>query len=54
MINGMTAIDQKWLIRIILKNLRLGIGKQKMFALFHPSAYDFYCQYSNLSRVSLF
>lgn len=51
MINGMTAVDQKWLIRIILKHLNLGLGQQKVFSIYHPHAKDFYAQYSHLSRV---
>lgn len=51
MIEGMTAIDQKWIIRIILKDLNLGIGKVRILSSYHPSARNFFDQYSNLSRV---
>lgn len=51
MFNGMTAIDQKWIIRIILKKVKLGLGQQKILQLYHPRAKDFYDQYSHLSRV---
>lgn len=47
----MTAIDQKWLIRIILKEMDLGIKTAKILATYHPSAKDFQNQYSSLSRV---
>lgn len=51
MINGMTAIDQKWLTRIILKKMRLGLGPQKILSVYHPSASDFFDRYVHLSRV---
>lgn len=47
----MTAIDQKWLIRIILGKVQIGLGQQKIMLLLHPKASTFYTNYSNLSRV---
>lgn len=51
MIEGMTAIDQKWLIRIILKVMDLGIKPPKIISTYHPSAKEFLNQYSSLARV---
>lgn len=51
MTKGLTAIDQKWLTRIILKKMRLGLGPQKILSVYHPSASDFYDRYVHLSRV---
>ncbi len=51
MIEGMTVIDQKWLIRIILKEMNLGINPGTILTMFHKSAKDFQNQYSSLSRA---
>lgn len=51
MLNGMSALDRKWLTRILLKKLRLGVGQKYMLELYHPKAWDLYNQYSHLSRV---
>ncbi|XP_058813834.1 DNA ligase 4 [Topomyia yanbarensis] len=51
MVEGLTQLDQKWLIRIILKNLRLGMGQQKLLALYHPKAGLMFDRFSNLSKV---
>lgn len=47
----MTAIDQKWIIRIILKEMNLVIGHVKILSTYHASAKDFLSKYSSLSRV---
>lgn len=47
----MTAIDQKWLIRIILKDMDLGIQPGKILTTYHPSAKEFQEQYISLSRA---
>lgn len=47
----MTAIDQKWLIRIMLERVRFGIGPQTIMSLFHRDANDLYARYSHLSKV---
>lgn len=51
LLNRMTAIDQKWLIRIMLERIRFGIGPQKIMSMFHPAANDLYARYSHLSKV---
>lgn len=51
MLNGTTAIDRKWLTRIILKKMNLKLGHEKIMELYHPKAKDLYNQYSHLSRV---
>uniref|UniRef100_A0A1B0EZA0 DNA ligase (ATP) n=1 Tax=Phlebotomus papatasi TaxID=29031 RepID=A0A1B0EZA0_PHLPP len=50
-ISEMTAIDQKWLTRVILKHLPLGIGRQKILNILHPQAIQIYNSSSNLSAV---
>lgn len=51
LINGMTAIDQKWLTRILLRKMNFGLGPQKILQIYHPKASDLYDQYVHLSRV---
>ncbi|XP_062537233.1 DNA ligase 4 [Armigeres subalbatus] len=51
MVQGMTQLDQKWLIRIILKNLRLGMSQQKLLGLYHPKASALFDRVSHLSKV---
>ncbi|CAK9814912.1 DNA ligase 4 [Anthophora quadrimaculata] len=45
------ALEFKWLTRIILKDLKLGIGKKKIFEVFHPDANSLFDVSSNLRRV---
>jgi DNA ligase 4 len=51
LISKLTALDQKWLIRIILKDLRLGLGQSRIFSTYHPLAKDFYARQAHLSSV---
>ncbi|XP_017138279.1 DNA ligase 4 [Drosophila miranda] len=46
-----SAREQKWLIRILLKSLGLGIGEQRIFGVLHPNAKDIYQRCSDLSHV---
>ncbi|XP_062701194.1 DNA ligase 4-like [Aedes albopictus] len=51
MVQGMTQLDQKWLIRIILKNLRMGMSQTKLLGLYHPKAGALFDRLSHLSKV---
>ncbi|XP_059617100.1 DNA ligase 4 [Phlebotomus argentipes] len=51
LISNMTASDQKWLSRIILKHLPLGLGRKKIFNVLHPKAEQQYNISSNLYAV---
>lgn len=51
MLRGMSAMDRKWLTRILLKKLRLGIGEQRILELYDPRAFKLYNQCSYLSDV---
>lgn len=48
---GMSAIDRKWLTRILLKKLKLGIGEKRILEMYHPRAFDLYAQCRHLSDV---
>ncbi|XP_036318906.1 DNA ligase 4 [Rhagoletis pomonella] len=46
-----SAQEQMWFIRLLLKNMHLGIGEQRIFGLMHPQARDLNRRCSNLKRV---
>ena len=43
--------DQKWLIRIILKDLKCGVRHESCLKAFHPQALDTYNMTSSLQKV---
>lgn len=51
LIQKMSALEQKWFVRIILKRLRLGIGEKKIFGFLNPRAPDLFIKYSDLEKV---
>ncbi|XP_042224034.1 DNA ligase 4-like isoform X2 [Homarus americanus] len=51
MLRSMTATEQKWLMRVLLKDMRLGIGQGAIFNAWHPDAKDFYDVNNNLEKV---
>lgn len=46
-----SAEEQKWLIRIILKDMKLGLGQSSVLDTFHPDAKDLYDVTNTLSEV---
>lgn len=52
MILQMSPLEQKWLIRILLKDMHLGISHGKILQIFHPDANDYYDVTSDLQKVS--
>jgi DNA ligase 4 len=51
LIVNLSAIQLKWLIRIILKDLKIGIKEHTIFEAFHSDAYDLYNCTSSLEKV---
>lgn len=47
----MDALQQKWLVRIILKDMKLGIGQDTILKHFHPDAKDLFDVNANLRKV---
>eukprot|EP00775_Hariotina_reticulata_P009828 gene9828-9986_t len=41
----------KWIVRIILKDVKLGMGKERLLRLFHPDALDLLNTTNDLARV---
>ena len=46
-----TAVEQKWLIRIIMKELKLGINENSILSLFHLDAVDLFSVCADLEKV---
>ena len=53
MVRNMTANEQKWLIRVLLKDLNLGIGQATIFNAWHPDAKDLYDVNNDLLKVNM-
>lgn len=51
MLKGMSAKEQKWLLRVLLKDMRLGIGQTLIFNAWHPDAKDYYDVTNSLEKV---
>lgn len=49
----MSASEQKWLVRMLLKDMKLGIGNNKILSTFHRDAVDLYDVSNCLKKVSL-
>lgn len=47
----MSALEMKWLTRIILKRMHLGLGQKRVLQLFHPDALNLFNHFTHLSRV---
>lgn len=43
--------DFKWICKIIIKDLKIGIKHEKVLKIYHPEALDFYNFTSNLKDV---
>lgn len=50
-VNKLNPEQLKWFLRIILKDLKLGISSNRMLALFHPDAPEYYENCGDLSKV---
>ncbi|KAF2895633.1 hypothetical protein ILUMI_10543 [Ignelater luminosus] len=46
-----SAEEQKWLIRIILKDLHLGMGQDRILRLYHPDAADLFSSNNDLCKI---
>ncbi|XP_015585173.1 DNA ligase 4 isoform X6 [Cephus cinctus] len=47
----LSAEEFKWMIRIVLKDVRLGMGHKKIFAAYHPDANDLFDVTSNVREI---
>lgn len=51
LITQSSALEQKWLIRMIIKDLKLGISQQTFLSLFHPDAAELHNVTTDLEKV---
>ncbi|KAK9467852.1 ATP dependent DNA ligase domain-containing protein [Lipomyces arxii] len=49
--NNMNAEEMKWLIRIILRQMHIGVSERLLFSAWHPNANTLYNVSSSLKRV---
>ncbi|TFK29738.1 DNA ligase 4 [Coprinopsis marcescibilis] len=49
--NNSTADEQRWIIRIILKDMNISVKETTVFSVFHPDAQDLYNTCSDLKKV---
>lgn len=51
MLLKLSAIEQKWLIRLLLKDMHLGIAHTKILKTYHPDAVELYDVCNDLTKV---
>ncbi|KAJ8019961.1 DNA ligase 4 [Holothuria leucospilota] len=51
LLRNTSAIEQKWLIRMIMKEMKIGLSQTSVFAAFHPDAEDFFNVTNSLAKV---
>lgn len=51
MLLKVSAIEQKWLIRLLLKDMRLGLAHTKILKAYHNDANDLYDVCNDLRKV---
>ncbi|KAI0664220.1 DNA ligase 4 [Cubamyces menziesii] len=50
--NRSTPEEQKWIVRIILKDMIISVKENTVFGVFHPDAYDLFNTCSDLKKVA--
>ncbi|KAF9462872.1 DNA ligase 4 [Collybia nuda] len=50
--NRSTPEEQRWIVRIILKDMNISVKETTVFSVFHPDAQDLYNTCSDLKRVA--
>ncbi|XP_063173881.1 DNA ligase 4 [Candoia aspera] len=51
LITQSSALEQKWLIRMIIKDLKLGVSQRTLFSIFHPDAAELHSVTTDLEKV---
>lgn len=46
-----SQLEQKWIIRMLLKNITIGIGHNKILNLWHPDGVELFDVCNNLLKV---
>ncbi|KAI0078668.1 ATP-dependent DNA ligase [Panus rudis PR-1116 ss-1] len=50
--NKMRAEDQRWIVRIILKDMTISVKETTVFSVFHPDAHDLFNTCSDLKKIA--
>ncbi|GAB1599803.1 DNA ligase 4-like [Argonauta hians] len=53
LLRNTSAIEQKWLIRMVLKELKMGLSQASVLGIFHPDAEEMFNVNNNLEKVCL-
>ncbi|XP_012578606.1 PREDICTED: DNA ligase 4 [Condylura cristata] len=51
LVSRSSALEQKWLIRMVLKDLKLGVSQQTIFSAFHGDAAELHSVTTDLEKV---
>ncbi|KAK2178306.1 hypothetical protein NP493_548g00024 [Ridgeia piscesae] len=51
MLKETSALEQKWLIRMIMKDMKMGLSQQSVFSLYHEDAEDLFNVKMSLEKV---
>jgi len=52
MLKETSALEQKWLIRMIMKDMKMGLSQQSVFSLYHEDAEDLFNVKMSLEKVT--
>lgn len=53
LLTSLSATEQKWLIRMIMKELKVGLSQSSVLGVYHPDAEELYNVNNNLEKVCL-
>ncbi|XP_065834565.1 DNA ligase 4-like [Oscarella lobularis] len=51
LLRNLSAVEQKWLIRIVLKDMKMGMSETSVFRVYHQDALDLHNACTNLEKV---
>ena len=51
LLTNMSAVELKWLIRMIVKELKIGLSQASVLSVYHPDAEEFYNVNNNMEKV---
>ncbi|XP_076463012.1 LOW QUALITY PROTEIN: DNA ligase 4-like [Babylonia areolata] len=53
LLKNLSALEQKWLVRMIVKELKVGLSQASVLSVYHTDAEDFFNVNNNLEKVCL-
>ena len=54
MLKETSAREQKWLIRMIMKEMKMGLSQQSVFSVYHVDAEDLFNVNMSLEKVTAY